>query len=124
MVTKTPRPTGIKLHKKSRSLEVRFNDGKTFALPCEYLRVHSPSAEVRGHAPGQENLQLGKEHVNIDHIEPAGNYAIVLFFDDGHNTGIYSWETLYDLGENYSKYWPEYLKRLKAAGQVRKSDGN
>ena len=113
-------PTDIKLHQKSRVLEITFEDGKQFELPCEYLRVYSPSAEVRGHGPGQEVLQLGKENVNIEHIEPVGNYAIALHFDDGHNSGIYSWETLYELGENQEKYWADYLKRLEAAGHKRK----
>ena len=114
-------PTDIKLHQKSRMLEIIFEDGKRFELPCEYLRVYSPSAEVRGHGPGQEVLQLGKENVNIEHIEPVGNYAIALHFDDGHNSGIYSWETLYDLGENQEKYWADYLKRLEQAGHKRKT---
>ncbi|WP_455366002.1 gamma-butyrobetaine hydroxylase-like domain-containing protein [Kaarinaea lacus] len=116
-----PRPTDINLHQKSRTLEITFEDGKTFSLPCEYLRVYSPSAEVRGHGPGQEVLQVGKENVNIEKIEPVGNYAIQLHFDDGHNTGIYSWETLYTLGENYDGLWQEYLERLKAAGHERKT---
>ena len=92
-----PRPTDIKLHQKSRMLEVTFDDGRHFELPCEYLRVYSPSAEVRGHGPGQEVLQTGKEHVNIDAIEPVGTYAVVLKFDDDHDTGIYSWEMLREL---------------------------
>lgn len=114
------KPTDIKLHQKSRLLEISFEDGKTFELPCEFLRVYSPSAEVRGHGPGQEVLQLGKENVNIEKIEPVGNYAVALHFDDGHNSGIYSWETLYDLGENQEKHWVEYLKRLEEAGHQRK----
>lgn len=114
------KPTDIKLHQKSRLLEISFEDGKTFELSCEYLRVNSPSAEVRGHGPGQEVLQLGKENVNIEKIEPTGNYAITLYFDDGHSTGIYSWETLYELGENQEKYWADYLKRLEEAGHKRK----
>jgi DUF971 family protein len=112
-----PRATEIKLHQQSRLLEVAFDDGKRFELSCEYLRVYSPSAEVRGHGVGQEVLQLGKREVNIEKIEPVGNYAVVLHFDDGHNTGIYSWETLYELGENREVYWSRYLERLKAAGQ-------
>ena len=115
-----PRPTDIKLHQKSRMLDVTFDDGRHFELPCEYLRVYSPSAEVRGHGPGQEVLQTGKEHVNIDAIEPVGTYAVVLKFDDGHDTGIYSWDTLYDLGENKSAYWASYLRRLGEAGHQRK----
>ena len=115
------KPTDIKLHQKSRMLEIEFEDGKHFELSCEYLRVYSPSAEVRGHGPGQEVLQIGKENVNIEHIDPVGNYAIALHFDDGHNSGIYSWETLYDLGENQEKYWADYLRRLEEAGHKRKA---
>ena len=120
MSSNTPRPTDINFHQKSRVLEISFEDGKTFKLPCEYLRVYSPSAEVRGHGPGQEVLQLGKEGVNIEKIEPVGNYAIQLYFDDGHNTGIYSWETLYTLGANQDALWQEYLERLEKAGHQRK----
>jgi len=115
-----PRPTDIKLRQTSRMLEVAFEDNSRFELPCEYLRVYSPSAEVRGHGPGQEVLQVGKESVNIKAIEPVGTYAVVLRFDDGHDTGIYSWETLYDLGQNKSKYWARYLDRLAKAGHQRK----
>ena len=115
-----PAPTEIHLHKKSRVLEIAFSDGKKFSYPAEYLRVYSPSAEVQGHGPGQEVLQVGKETVNIAHIDPVGNYAICLHFDDEHNTGIYSWETLYRLGENYETNWQRYLARLKAAGYDRK----
>jgi DUF971 family protein len=113
------RPTDIKLHQKSRVLEVAFDDGGHFMLPCEFLRVYSPSAEVRGHGPGQETLQLGKENVNITHIEPVGTYAVVLFFDDGHNTGIYSWEWLHYLGTNQERLWKEYLEKLDQAGHKR-----
>lgn len=119
-MTETNRPTDIKLHQKSHKLEISFGDGSRFELPCEYLRAHSPSAEVQGHGPGQEILQVGKENVNIQGIEPVGNYAIALLFDDGHDSGIFSWETLYDLGANYDKYWPKYLKRLEQAGHKRK----
>lgn len=114
------KPVDIKLHQKSRLLEISFEDGKTFELSCEYLRVYSPSAEVRGHGAGQEVLQLGKESVNIEKIEPVGNYAVSLYFDDGHNSGIYSWELLYDLGENQQRYWADYLKLLEEAGHKRK----
>jgi len=114
------RPTEIKLHKQSRILEVSFEDGSTFNLPAEYLRVYSPSAEVQGHGPGQGVLQVGKEDVNIENIQPVGNYGIQLYFDDNHNTGIYAWDTLYDLGRNYEKYWNDYLKRLEAAGHKRR----
>lgn len=117
---KSVKPTDIKLHQKSRMLEVSFEDGKEFQLPCEYLRVYSPSAEVQGHGPGQEVLQLGKENVNIVNIKPVGHYAVVLEFDDEHNTGIYSWEKLYELGINQEKYWQNYLQRMEAAGHKRK----
>ena len=120
MVENIPNPTEINLHKKSRILEIAFDDGKRFQLPCEYLRVYSPSTEVRGHDPEQEVLQLGKENVNIEHIEPVGSYAVALHFDDGHNTGIYSWETLYKLGIHQEELWKEYLERLEKAGHKRK----
>jgi DUF971 family protein len=115
------RPTEIKLHQKSRLLEIHFDDGAQYKLPCEYLRVYSPSAEVRGHGPGQEVLQVGKEAVNITAIEPVGTYAVALHFDDGHNTGIYSWEYLYALGAEQDENWKRYLDRLEAAGHKRKS---
>ena len=111
-----PVPTELNLHRMSRVLEITFEDGANFKLPAEYLRVYSPSAEVAGHGPGQRKVPLGKEAVNIDRIEPVGNYAVVLHFDDEHNTGIYAWETLYRLGANKEKYWQEYLERLKAVG--------
>tara|TARA_Y100000766_G_C18590814_1_gene451805 strand:+ start:75 stop:440 length:366 start_codon:yes stop_codon:yes gene_type:complete len=111
-----PKPTQITLHKRSRSLEIIFDDDSNFQLSCEYLRVYSPSAEVRGHGPGQEKLQKGKEKVNINKVEAVGSYAVKLFFDDGHDSGIYSWETLYDLGSNQEKYWKSYLERLSEAG--------
>jgi DUF971 family protein len=117
-----PRPTEIKLHKKSRLLEISFDDGKTFKLPCEYLRVYSPSAEVRGHGPGEGVLQVGKENVNIEHIEPVGSYAVCLHFDDGHNTGIYSWDWLYRLGVHQDELWKAYLERLEKAGYKRKTE--
>ena len=116
----TKRPTEINLHKQSRVLEIVFEDGSRFHLPCEYLRVYSPSAEVRGHAPGEGTLQIGKEDVNITNIEPVGHYAIQLYFDDNHNTGIYSWQTLYDLGVNQEKYWQDYLRQLEEAGYKHK----
>lgn len=117
---KRVKPTEIKLHQKSRILEVNFADGQRFQLECEYLRVYSPSAEVQGHGPGQQVLQYGKEFVNISAIEPVGNYAIVLRFDDGHDTGIYSWDLLYELGINKDRYWQAYLDRLKEAGYDRR----
>ncbi len=113
-------PTEIKLHQQSRKLEIAFDDGSRFELPCEYLRVYSPSAEVRGHGPGEETLQVGKEEVNIEKIEQVGSYAIQPHFDDGHHSGIYSWDTLYDLGKNYEANWKDYLDRLAAAGHQRK----
>ena len=119
MDTPTPRPTEIKLHQKSRVLEIEFADGKTFMLPCEFLRVYSPSAEVRGHGPGQEVLQTGKRKIEITAIEPVGTYAIQPRFSDGHNTGIYSWEVLYDYGIRQDEMWKHYLERLKNAGASR-----
>lgn len=116
-----PTPTELNLHQLSRVMEVTFDDGAHFSLPCEYLRVHSPSAEVQGHAPGEGTLQTGKEDVGIDHIEPIGHYAICLHFDDGHNTGIYSWDYLYHLGLNHERLWAEYLEDLARAGVKRKS---
>lgn len=116
---KTPTPTEIKLHQKSRVLEVSFADGKTFHLPCEFLRVYSPSAEVRGHSPGQEVLQTGMKDVEITAIEPVGTYAVQLTFSDGHSTGIYSWDLLYDYGIRQDEMWARYLKRLDEAGASR-----
>lgn len=118
----TPIPTEIKLHQKSRVLEISFNDGKTFQLPCEFLRVYSPSAEVRGHEPGQEILQTGKQDVSITHIEPVGNYAIQLNFSDGHNTGLYSWDLLYNYGLNQDTMWQHYLQRINDAGINRENN--
>lgn len=114
-----PQPTGITLHQASRVLEIAFEDGKSFRLPCEFLRVYSPSAEVRGHGPGQEVLQAGKRAVEIRRVEPVGSYAVQLVFSDGHDTGIYSWDYLYDLGENQQRLWDEYLRRLAEAGAQR-----
>ncbi len=114
------RPTDINLHQKSKVLELAFDDGSNFRLPCEYLRVYSPSAEVTGHGPGQEVLQVGKEDVNITAIEPQGNYAVKLVFDDRHDTGIYTWDYLYELGSDYDNKWQDYLERLKAAGHERR----
>jgi DUF971 family protein len=106
-----PQPTGIKLRTGSRLLEVQFDDGSQFELPFEYLRVFSPSAEVRGHGGGEGTLQLGKQDVGISSIEPVGNYALRLFFDDGHNTGLYSWSVLYQLGADREANWARYLER-------------
>ena len=115
----TPYPNEIKLHRKSRLLEISFSDGKVFRFPCEFLRVFSPSAEVRGHSPGQEVLQTGKKEVNINRIEPVGNYAIQLNFSDGHNTGLYSWDLLYDYGMYQDEMWQRYLDRMEKAGASR-----
>ena len=112
-------PTDIKLHKVSRVLEVGFDNGQTFQLPCEYLRVYTPSAEALGHAPGQETLQVGKEFVAIESIRPIGNYGIAPNFSDGHNSGIYTWELLYKLGNEYDELWAGYLEELKVAGHSR-----
>lgn len=118
----TVKPTEINFHKLSRVLELSFEDGTNFKLPTEYLRVYSPSAEVQGHGPGQEKLQLGKEDVNITQIEPVGHYALKLFFDDNHDSGIFSWEYLHHLGSNYEENWQRYLERLAEAGYERKID--
>ena len=114
-----PAPTEIRLHQKSRVMEIAFADGKTFRLPSEFLRVYSPSAEVRGHGPGQEVLQTGKKNVEILTIEPVGNYAIQFRFSDGHDTGIYSWDLLYDYGTRQVAMWQQYLARLTEAGASR-----
>jgi len=116
------KPTEINFHKVSRILELSFDDGSNFKLPTEYLRVYSPSAEVQGHGPGQEVLQIGKQDVNISRIEPVGHYALCLIFDDNHDTGIYSWEYLFYLGINYKEMWSLYLERLKEAGHEHKSE--
>ena len=116
-----PAPTEIKLHQKSRVLEISFSDGSRFELPYEFLRVHSPSAEVRGHGPGQEILQVGKKDVDILALEPVGSYAVQPRFSDGHSTGIYSWDYLYELGANQPSLWKDYLTRLEAAGARREA---
>lgn len=115
----TPTPTEIRLHQQSRVLELQFDDGAQFALPCEYLRVCSPSASVRGHGAGQEVLQTGKREVNIVNIEPVGHYAVKLVFSDGHDSGLYSWDYLYQLGQEHDSCWADYLARLAAAGASR-----
>ena len=119
MGERSPQPTEINYHQTSRLLEIHFDTNECFELTAEYLRVFSPSAEVRGHGPGQETLQFGKESVTIERIEPVGNYAVSIHFDDGHNTGIYSWEELYQLAVNQEAYWQDYLQRLAAAGYRR-----
>ncbi|MEZ5523434.1 MAG: DUF971 domain-containing protein [Pseudomonadales bacterium] len=116
---KGPTPTALKLHKASRTLELEYETAGSFTLTAEYLRVYSPSAEVRGHSPEEAKLQINKIDVGIDKIEPVGNYAIKLFFDDGHNTGIYPWTYLYELCANQEQNWQDYLKRLDEAGASR-----
>ena len=115
----TPSPTEIKLHQKSRHIEISFADGKHFELSYELLRVYSPSAEVRGHGPGEEVLQVGKKHVEITAIEPVGSYAVQPRFSDGHDSGLYSWDYLYDLGLDRDQLWQRYLQRMQAAGASR-----
>ncbi|MDQ6916354.1 MAG: DUF971 domain-containing protein [Pseudomonadota bacterium] len=119
-----PIPTEIKLHQTSRLMELSFADGASFRLPYEFLRVYSPSAEVRGHGPGQETLQVGKREVGIAEVEAIGHYAIRPKFSDGHDTGIYSWEYLYELGTRQQAMWEQYLKRMEAAGASRDVDPN
>ncbi len=119
LTSSTPIPTEIKMHQQSRYMEIAFDDGNRFELPYEYLRVFSPSAEVRGHGPGQETLQVGKKHVDIIQVEPVGHYAVVLVFSDKHDSGIYSWDYLHDLGVNQERYWQTYLQRLEEAGASR-----
>ena len=115
----TQAPSELKLHRQSRELEVGFPDGTHYRLPCELLRVYSPSAEVRGHGAGERKLMTGKKYVNIEQIELVGNYAIRIVFDDGHDTGIYAWEYLRDLGTNRDDYWRRYLEDLKVANSSR-----
>jgi DUF971 family protein len=114
-----PTPTEITLHTASRQLEVAFSDGRVFKLPFEFLRVYSPSAEVRGHGPGQETLQVGKREVTITRLEPVGHYAVQPLFSDGHESGIYSWSYLYEIGSSYEALWADYLAQLDAAGASR-----
>ena len=112
-------PLTISLHKQSKVLEIVYDDGVIFELPCEYLRVFSPSVEVKGHGPGQDVLQIGKENINISEVQPVGYYAVRLVFDDGHDTGLYTWNYLYELGQNQENYWKEYLYKLHESGYVR-----
>lgn len=114
-------PTSLTVHKQSRVLDIAFDSGESFSLPFEFLRVYSPSAEVRGHGVGQEVLQTGKRDVLITAIDPVGHYAIQPHFSDGHNTGIYAWDYLYWLGANQAQLWEDYLKRLEAAGFTRET---
>ncbi len=118
MNTSVPLPSDIKLHLKSRTLELIYADG-SFELTAEFLRVHSPSAEVRGHGIGNGVLQTGKQHVGLKGVEPAGNYALKIIFDDGHDSGLYTWEYLHDLAHNQADYWQRYLAQLEAAGASR-----
>lgn len=120
MTTDAPVPTEIRLRPKQRVLCVEYADGRRFELGFEYLRVSSPSAEVRGHGPGQETLQTGKESVGIEAVEPVGHYAVRLRFDDGHDTGLYTWDYLLRLGDEYESRWRDYLDRLRSAGYARK----
>ena len=115
----SPHPTEVKLHQTSRILEIAYSDGRTFKLPYEFLRVYSPSAEVRGHGAGQEVLQVGKRDVTVSEIEAVGHYALRPKFSDGHDTGIFSWEYLYELGEEQDELWQRYLDRLAKAGASR-----
>lgn len=119
-----PVPTDITLHRKSRRLEIAFDDGSRFSLPFEFLRVYSPSAEVRGHGPGQEVLQLGKRNVEIIDLQAVGNYAVRPVFSDGHDSGLYSWDFLYALGHGYETLWQQYLDRLAQSGGSRDHDPN
>jgi DUF971 family protein len=119
LTPKTPVPTEIKMHQQSRYMEIAFDDGSRYELSYEYLRVFSPSAEVRGHGPGEEVLQVGKRDVDILRVEPVGHYAVVLEFSDKHDSGIYSWDYLHDLGVNKERYWQAYLRRLDEAGESR-----
>ncbi len=115
----TPLPTDIVLHQQSRVLEVAFDNGARYRFPFEFLRVYSPSAEVRGHGPGQETLQSGKRNVILTEVEPVGHYALKLVFSDGHDSGLYSWDYLVEIGEQQDALWDDYLARLEAAGADR-----
>jgi DUF971 family protein len=114
-------PTEIKLHQKSRQMEISFADGRRFELSYEFLRVYSPSAEVRGHGPGQEVLQVGKKDVDITALEPVGSYAVQPSFSDGHDSGLYSWDYLYEIGSDRDQLWQQYLERMRAAGASREA---
>jgi DUF971 family protein len=114
-------PTEITLHQQSHALEIAFNDGERYRLPYEFLRVYSPSAEVRGHGPGQEVLQVGKKNIGVTGVEPVGTYALKIIFDDGHDNGLYTWEYLQELGQYQNAMWQDYLTKLEAAGQSREA---
>ncbi len=118
-MTEERRPTEIQLHRRSRELELSYANGENYRLSCEYLRVYSPSAEVLGHGPGQEVLQVGKKNVNISNVKPVGNYAVQLYFDDGHETGLFSWNYLYQLCTEQDARWQRYLDRLTESGASR-----
>jgi len=118
----TPVPSEIKLHQKSRRLEINYASGESFSLDFEYLRVFTPSAEARGHGPGQETLQTGKRDVILERLEPVGTYALRLVFSDGHDSGLYSWDLLYNLGKHHDELWAEYLKQIDAQGLSRDVD--
>ena len=118
----TPIPTEIKLHQKSRRLELIYEGGEAYTLDFEYLRVYTPSAEARGHGPGQETLQTGKRNVVIERIEPVGTYALRLVFSDGHDSGLYSWDMLYNLGKHHDQLWAEYLEQIEKQGLSRDID--
>lgn len=118
----TPRPTEIILHRQSRTLELAFDDGERVSLPFEFLRVYSPSAEVRGHGEGQSVLQTGKKDVVLEGLEPVGHYALRLIFSDGHDSGLYSWDLLYDFGQRQAALWQDYLARLEMEGGSRERD--
>lgn len=118
----TPIPTDIRLHRKSRLVEIAYENGDRFELACEFLRVFTPSAEARGHGPGQETLQTGKRDVDIERIEPVGTYAVRFIFSDGHDSGLYSWDLLYNLGRHRDELWQEYLKQIEAQGLSRDVD--
>jgi DUF971 family protein len=122
--TSKPVPTQIELHQKSRMLEIAFSDGKHFRLPYEFLRVNSPSAEVKGHGPGQETLQVGKKEVEITSAEPVGTYAMQITYSDGHDSGLYSWEYLHHMGEHQDEMWRDYLAKMDAAGAKREPAPN
>ncbi|PKO42865.1 MAG: 1-(5-phosphoribosyl)-5-((5-phosphoribosylamino)methylideneamino)imidazole-4-carboxamide isomerase [Betaproteobacteria bacterium HGW-Betaproteobacteria-4] len=118
----TPIPSEIKLHQKSRRLELIYGEGESYSLDFEYLRVYTPSAEARGHGPGQETLQTGKREVNIERIEPVGTYALRLVFSDGHDSGLYSWDMLYNLGKHHDELWQDYLAQIEKQGLSRDID--
>ena len=122
-MSNTPKPTDIILHQQSHALEIAFDDGARFELPCELLRVYSPSAEVRGHWGQHAKLEVDKQDVNITEVRPVGAYAVKIFFDDGHNSGLYDWGYLYELGRKRDMFWNEYLQKLAEAGHQRQAPG-